>query len=59
MQTGGEYIMKTYIGIGFIILCLAVLTGIAGFFGYMIHITKKEFDIAPNQETSNSNNPEK
>ncbi len=48
--------MEMYIAIGFVVLCFAILVFVIGIFGYIVHISKKEFDAAPT--TSNSNNPE-
>lgn len=39
--------MEKYIGIGFVILCLAVLAGVVGILGYQIHIDKEKADISP------------
>lgn len=39
--------MEKYIGIGFVILCLAVLAGVVGVLGYQIHIDKEKADISP------------
>lgn len=48
--------MEMCIGIGFVILSFAILVFVIGLFGYIVHISKKEFDAAPT--TSNSNNTE-
>ena len=48
--------MELCIGIGFVILCFAILVFVIGFFGYIVHIEKnKELDIAPFQKQSSSN----
>lgn len=39
--------MEKYIGIGFVILCLAVLAGIVGILGYQLHLSKEKVDISP------------
>jgi len=39
--------MEKYLGIGFIILCLAVLVGIIGIFRYRFYIDKEKADIKP------------
>lgn len=48
--------MDTYIGIGFVILCLAVLAGIIGFFGYQLHLDKEKVDISPAKAYINQSN---
>ena len=48
-KKGGEFSMETFIGIGFIVLCMAVLIGISGIVRYCIHIHKKNIDISPAQ----------
>ena len=50
---GGK--MEIYIGIGFIILCLALLVFVTGIVGYTIKLTRKELDVAPTKSTSSSN----
>ena len=47
--------MEIYIGIGFIILCLALLVFVTGIVGYTIKLTRKELDVAPTKSTSSSN----
>ena len=39
--------MEKYIGIGFVILCLAVLAGIVGVLGYHFYADKEKVDISP------------
>lgn len=40
--------MELCISIGFVMLCIALLIFVIGFFGYVVHIKKnKELDIAP------------
>lgn len=48
--------MEIYIGIGFIILCFAILAGVIGFFKYQFSMTKEKVDIKP---SSNINQSEK
>ena len=50
--------METYIGIGFIFLCLAVLVGIISIVRYQLFINKEKVDISPtaNINKSNKNN---
>ena len=44
--------MELCIGIGFVILCFALLVFIIGFFDYVVHIEKnKELDIAPRKSS--------
>jgi len=46
----GGIVMDLFIGIGFVILCFALLVFVVDFFGYVIHIEKnKELDIAPSK----------
>ena len=47
--------MEAYIGIGFVILCLAILVFIVALVNYSIRLDKKELDIGPNKTTSSSN----
>ncbi len=46
--------MYTLVGIGFVVLCLTILVGIAGIFGYIVHITKKKLEVAPAKVNSKS-----
>lgn len=39
--------METYIGIGFVILCVAVLAGVVGNLGYRLRKDKEKVDISP------------
>lgn len=53
--------MEKYIGIGFVILCLAVLAGVIGVLRYQFHLDKEKVDISPaeaniNQSQKNSTN---
>lgn len=49
--------MQKYIGIGFVILCLAVLAGIVGVLGYQFNLSKEKVDISPaNANIDQSNN---
>lgn len=48
--------MDKYIGIGFVILCLAILVGIIGILGYQLFINKEKVDISPKANTNNSKN---
>ena len=43
--------MEIYIGIGFVILCLAVLVGIIGIFKYQFSLSKEKVDISPTTNT--------
>ena len=45
--------MEIYIGIGFVILCLAVLVGIIGIFKYQFSLSKEKVDISPSTNTDN------
>lgn len=49
--------MEIYIGIGFVILCLAVLVGIIGILKYQFKVDKDKVDISP--QTNIDNNPKK
>ena len=46
--------MEKYLGIGFIILCIAVLAGIVGILGYHLYIDKEKVDISPAANINNS-----
>ena len=46
--------MQKYIGIGFIILCLSILVGIVGIFGYQLFINKEKIDVSPVTSTNQS-----
>lgn len=48
--------MDKYIGIGFIILCLAVLAGIVGILGYHFYADKEKIDISPASANINFSN---
>ena len=48
--------MQNYIGIGFVILCLAVLAGIVGILGYQFHLDKEKVDISPANANINQSN---
>lgn len=48
--------MERYIGIGFVILCLAVLEGVIGVLGYQMHIIKEKVDISPAKADINQSN---
>ena len=45
-----------YISIGFMFLCLAVLAGIIGIFGYQFVLSKEKVDISPVTNINQSNN---
>ena len=45
--------MDSFIGIGFVVLSVAVLIGICGIVGYGNHIHKKDVDISPAQTKVN------
>ncbi len=47
--------MEKYIGIGFVVLCLAVLAGIVGVLGYQLSINKEKIEISPATEINQSN----
>ena len=51
--------MEIYIGIGFVILCLAVLVGIIGIFKYQFSLSKEKVDISPTKTNieNKTNNP--
>ena len=48
--------MQKYIGIGFVILCFAVLAGIVGILGYQFHLSKEKVDISPAKANINQSN---
>lgn len=48
--------MQKYIGIGFVILCFAVLAGIVGILGYQFHLSKEKVDISPARANINQSN---
>lgn len=48
--------MEKYIGIGFVILCLAVLAGVVGILGYQFHADKEKVDISPAKANINQSN---
>ena len=48
--------MEKYIGIGFVILCLAVLAGVIGVLGYQFHLDKEKVDISPAEANINQSN---
>lgn len=48
--------MEKYLGIGFVILCLAVLVGIVGILGYKLYIDKEKIDISPATTINQSKN---
>lgn len=52
----GGYAMEKYIGIGFVILCLAVLAGIVGILGYHFYADKEKIDISPASANINLSN---
>ena len=45
--------MDTFLGIGFVVLSVAVLIGICGIVGYGIHIHKKDVDISSDETNAN------
>ena len=47
--------MEKYIGIGFIILCAAILVGIIGIVRYQFHLDKEKVDISPTKTNINDN----
>jgi len=48
--------MQKYIGVGFVILCLAVLAGVIGCFGYQFYAGKEKVDISPAEAYINQSN---
>ena len=48
--------METYLGIGFVILCLCVLVGIVGILGYQLYIDKEKVEISPATNINQSKN---
>lgn len=48
--------MDKSIGIGFVILCLAILAGVVGILGYQFHISKEKVDISPAKDNTNQSN---
>ena len=46
--------MEKYLGIGFIVLCVAVLVGIAGILGYHVSLHKEKVEISPVTEINQS-----
>ena len=46
--------MELCIGIGFIILCVAILVFIAGFVDYTIRMSSKELDVRPAKDDTPS-----
>lgn len=55
MMKGGKP-MEKFIGVGFVILCLTVLAGIVGIFGFQLHINKEKVDISPALTYTNQSN---
>ena len=55
IQTEGGVPMEKYLGIGFIILCVALLVGITGIVGYQISIHKEKIEITPADNFNQSN----
>ena len=47
--------MEKYLGIGFVILCIAVLVGIIKVVGYQFYASKKKVDISPAKTNINNN----
>ena len=47
---------KKYISIGFMFLCLSILVGIIGIFGYQFSINKEKVDVSPVTNVNQSNN---
>lgn len=46
--------MEKYIGIGFVILCFAILAGIVGIFKYHFSATKEKVVISPEADNNKS-----
>ncbi len=51
--------MGVYVGISLIILSLSILVFVIGLFGYIVHISKKEFDATPNKASNSSTTEER
>ena len=47
--------MEKYLGIGFVILCVAVLVGIIGVVGYQFYASKEKVDISHAKTNINNN----
>ena len=47
--------MEKYLGIGFVILCIAVLVGIIGVVGYQFYVSKEKVDISSGKTNTNNN----
>ncbi len=45
-----------YISIGFMFLCLSILIGIVGIFGYQFFLNKEKVEISPVTNINQSNN---
>lgn len=45
-----------YISIGFMFLCLALLVGMIGVFGYQLFINKEKVEVSPATYLNQSNN---
>ena len=48
--------MEKYLGIGFVVLCVAVLVGITGILGYQVSIHKEKVEISPATDINQSKN---
>lgn len=48
--------MNQYLGIGFVILCICVLVGMVGIFGYQLFINKEKVEISPATNNNQSKN---
>ena len=46
--------MEKYLGIGFVILCLAILVGIIGIVRYQFYIDKEKVNISPTKTDINN-----
>ncbi len=44
--------MEHYIGVGFIVLCLAILVFVCGLVHYNLRVSKKELDVATTTASS-------
>ena len=51
----GGHPMEKYLGISFVILCIAVLVGIIGIVGYQFRARKEKVDISPAKTNINNN----
>ena len=59
---GGDKVVYTYLGLGFLVLCIcvgiALILGFASITNYYVHLTEKKLEVSPKQPSETSNNPE-